>query len=184
MGAVFTEFWQPFSVGSLSTYRPWLFLLSLAAGQRLRPCTSQSASRRMWLCYADARRTLRNPAGRLATRPASPALHPRTWQPAPYHIPLSQRATAPNRLRKLQPHSAGSFRGAGSRTLIRLVREGPGFSVVARLGFSAALPGVALVPVTPGIGGELRLALQDQKHAPPALRAFPHSVGASKKQRR
>lgn len=87
MGAVFTAFWQPFSVGSLSTYRPWLFLLSLAAGQRLRPCTSQSASRRMWLCYADARRTLRNPAGRLATRPASPALHPRTWQPDPLTYP-------------------------------------------------------------------------------------------------
>jgi DNA-binding transcriptional LysR family regulator len=184
VGAVFTAFWQPFSVGSLSTYRPWFFCYRwrpvsgcghAPASQPLGECGSATLMRDELCAILPAGSPLARRRRHSIRGPGSRTL---------YHIPLSQRATAPNRLRKLQPHSAGSFRGAGSRTLIRLVREGPGFSVVARLGFSTALPGVALVPVTPGIRGELRLALQDQKHAPPALRAFPHSVGASKKQRR
>jgi len=71
-------------------------------------------------------------------------------------------------------------------TLISMVREGLGFSIVPRLAFSAALPGVTLVPVTPRIRRELGLAIRDGEHASPALRAFLHSVSevARKKRRR
>jgi DNA-binding transcriptional LysR family regulator len=70
-------------------------------------------------------------------------------------------------------------------TLISMVREGLGFSIVPRLAFPAALPGVTLVPVTPRIHRELGLAVRDQEHAPPALRAFLRSVEevATKKRR-
>jgi DNA-binding transcriptional LysR family regulator len=61
-------------------------------------------------------------------------------------------------------------------TLISMVREGLGFSIVPRLAFATALPGVTLVPVTPRIRRELGLAIRDKEHASPALRAFLHSA--------
>lgn len=61
-------------------------------------------------------------------------------------------------------------------TLISMVREGLGFSIVPRLAFPVALPGVTLVPVTPRIHRELGLVIRDQEHATPALRAFASSV--------
>jgi DNA-binding transcriptional LysR family regulator len=57
-------------------------------------------------------------------------------------------------------------------TLINMVREGLGFSIVPRIAFPAPLPGVTVVPVTPRIHRELGLAIRDQDHAAPALRAF------------
>jgi DNA-binding transcriptional LysR family regulator len=71
-------------------------------------------------------------------------------------------------------------------TLISMVREGLGFSIVPRVAFPVALPGVALVPVTPRIHRELGLAIRDQEHAAPALRAFARSVEeiAAKSRRR
>jgi DNA-binding transcriptional LysR family regulator len=61
-------------------------------------------------------------------------------------------------------------------TLVSMVREGLGFSIVPRLAFPVALPGVTLVPVTPRIRRELGLAVRDEEHAPPALRAFLQCV--------
>jgi DNA-binding transcriptional LysR family regulator len=61
-------------------------------------------------------------------------------------------------------------------TLINMVREGLGFSIVPRLAFPTALPGLTLVPITPRIRRELGLAIRDQEHASPALRAFLHSA--------
>jgi DNA-binding transcriptional LysR family regulator len=71
-------------------------------------------------------------------------------------------------------------------TLISMVREGLGFSIVPRLAFPSALPGVTLVSVTPRIRRELGVAIRDQQHASPALRAFLHCVGevARKKRKR
>jgi DNA-binding transcriptional LysR family regulator len=70
-------------------------------------------------------------------------------------------------------------------TLISMVREGLGFSIVPRLAFPVALPGVVLVPVTPRIRRELGLAVRDQEHAPPALRAFLQCVAeVARKKRR
>jgi DNA-binding transcriptional LysR family regulator len=71
-------------------------------------------------------------------------------------------------------------------TLMSMVREGLGFSIVPRLAFSTPSPGVTLVPVTPRIRRELGLAIRDQEHASPALRAFLHSAEeiAKKKRRR
>lgn len=59
-------------------------------------------------------------------------------------------------------------------TLINMVREGLGFSIVPRLAFPAVLPGVTLVSITPRIRRELGLVVRD--HAPPALRAFLQSA--------
>ena len=61
-------------------------------------------------------------------------------------------------------------------TLISMVREGLGLSIVPRIAFPAALPGVTLVPVTPRIHRELGLAIRDPEHAAPALRAFVRSA--------
>jgi DNA-binding transcriptional LysR family regulator len=69
-------------------------------------------------------------------------------------------------------------------TLISMVREGLGFSIVPRLAFSAAIPGIALVPVTPRISRKLGLAIRDQEHASPALRAFLHAAGEIAKKKR
>jgi DNA-binding transcriptional LysR family regulator len=57
-------------------------------------------------------------------------------------------------------------------TLISMVREGLGVSVVPRIAFPTVLPGVTLVPVTPRIHRELGLAMRDPEHSAPALRAF------------
>jgi DNA-binding transcriptional LysR family regulator len=71
-------------------------------------------------------------------------------------------------------------------TLISMVREGLGFSIVPRLAFPVAFPGVTLVPVTPRIHRELGLAIRDQEHVAPVLRAFLRSVEevAAKSRRR
>jgi len=71
-------------------------------------------------------------------------------------------------------------------TLISMVREGLGFSIVPRLAFPVALPGVTLVPVTPRIHRELGLAILDQEHTAPALRAFVSAIEeiATKRRRR
>jgi len=71
-------------------------------------------------------------------------------------------------------------------TLISMVREGLGVSIVPRIAFPASLPGVALVPVTPRIHRELGLAIRDREHASPTLRAFALSINeiAAKKRRR
>jgi DNA-binding transcriptional LysR family regulator len=61
-------------------------------------------------------------------------------------------------------------------TLISMVREGLGFSIVPRIAFPVALPGVTIVPVTPRIHRELGLAIRDQEYAAPALRAFVRSA--------
>jgi DNA-binding transcriptional LysR family regulator len=57
-------------------------------------------------------------------------------------------------------------------TLISMVREGLGVSIVPRIAFPAVLPGITLVPVTPRIHRELGLAMRDPEHTAPALRAF------------
>jgi DNA-binding transcriptional LysR family regulator len=57
-------------------------------------------------------------------------------------------------------------------TLVSMVREGLGFSIVPRLAFPASLPGVTLVPITPRIHRELGLAIRDSEHASNALHAF------------
>jgi DNA-binding transcriptional LysR family regulator len=71
-------------------------------------------------------------------------------------------------------------------TLVSMVREGLGYSVVPRIAFPAALPGVVLLPVTPRIRRELGFAIRDREHAPPALRAFVRAVEetAAKQERR
>jgi len=71
-------------------------------------------------------------------------------------------------------------------TLVSMVREGLGFSIVPRLAFPAALPGVTLVPVTPRIQRNLGLAIRDREHALPALRAFIRAIEetAAKQRRR
>ena len=61
-------------------------------------------------------------------------------------------------------------------TVVSMVREGLGFSIVPRLAFPAAPPGVVLVPVTPRIRRELGFAIRDPEHAPPALRAFVRAI--------
>lgn len=61
-------------------------------------------------------------------------------------------------------------------TLISLVKEGLGFSIVPRLAFPGTIAGITLVPVTPRIWRELGLAIRDQERASPALAAFVHCV--------
>jgi DNA-binding transcriptional LysR family regulator len=61
-------------------------------------------------------------------------------------------------------------------TLVSMVREGLGFSIVSLLAFPASLPGVTLLPITPHIHRELGLAIRDTEHAPNALRAFVRSA--------
>jgi DNA-binding transcriptional LysR family regulator len=61
-------------------------------------------------------------------------------------------------------------------TLVSLVREGLGYSIVPRIAFPAAPPGVVLVRVTPRIKRELGFAICDREHASPALRAFVRAM--------
>jgi DNA-binding transcriptional LysR family regulator len=65
-----------------------------------------------------------------------------------------------------------------------MVREGLGFSIVPRVAFPLALPGVTLVPLSPRIRRELGLAIRDWVHALPALRAFVRSVEETAAKRR
>jgi DNA-binding transcriptional LysR family regulator len=71
-------------------------------------------------------------------------------------------------------------------TLVSMVREGLGFSIVPRIAFPAAPPGVVLVPMKPHIQRELGFAIRDPEHAPPALRAFVRAIEeiATKRRRR
>jgi DNA-binding transcriptional LysR family regulator len=57
-------------------------------------------------------------------------------------------------------------------TLINMVREGLGISIVPRLAFENLPDSVALVPLAPGIHRELAFALRSLELAPPAVRAF------------
>jgi len=57
-------------------------------------------------------------------------------------------------------------------TLISMVREGLGISIVPRVAFSAAPPGVALVPMFPRIRRELGFALKSPEHSAPAVSAL------------
>jgi DNA-binding transcriptional LysR family regulator len=75
----------------------------------------------------------------------------------------------------LIPHNRFEVQDRG--TLISLIREGLGIAIVPRLAFPTALPGVTLVPVMPRIRRELGLAIRDQEHATPAVRAFLRTVG-------
>ena len=61
-------------------------------------------------------------------------------------------------------------------TLVSMVREGLGFSIVPILAFPASLPGVTLVPITPRIYRELGLAVRDTEPTSNALRAFVRSA--------
>ena len=60
--------------------------------------------------------------------------------------------------------------------LVSMVRGSLGISIVPRLAFPAALPGVTLVPVTPRIQRNVGLAVRDREHALPALRAFIRAI--------
>jgi DNA-binding transcriptional LysR family regulator len=71
-------------------------------------------------------------------------------------------------------------------TLVSMVREGLGFSIVPILAFPVSLPGVALIRITPRIYRDLGLATRDTEHASNALRAFVLSaqeVAAARKKR-
>jgi DNA-binding transcriptional LysR family regulator len=57
-------------------------------------------------------------------------------------------------------------------TLVSMVREGLGISIVPRLAFSEIPEGVSLVPVLPRIRRELGLVLKSPEHSPPAVWAF------------
>jgi DNA-binding transcriptional LysR family regulator len=61
-------------------------------------------------------------------------------------------------------------------TLVSMVREGLGFSIVPLLAFPASLPGVTLVPITPHIYRELGLAVRDTEPTFNTLRAFVRSA--------
>jgi DNA-binding transcriptional LysR family regulator len=61
-------------------------------------------------------------------------------------------------------------------TLVNMVREGLGISIVPRVVFSDTPPGVVLVPVVPRIRRELGLALKVAEHSPPAVSAFVQSL--------
>jgi DNA-binding transcriptional LysR family regulator len=57
-------------------------------------------------------------------------------------------------------------------TLVNMVREGLGISIVPRLAFSEIPEGVALIPVLPRIWRELGLVLKSPNHSSPAVWAF------------
>jgi DNA-binding transcriptional LysR family regulator len=61
-------------------------------------------------------------------------------------------------------------------TLASMVRENLDYSIVPRIAFPAAPPGVVLVPVAPRILREIGFAIRDREHAPPALRAFVRTI--------
>jgi DNA-binding transcriptional LysR family regulator len=57
-------------------------------------------------------------------------------------------------------------------TLVSMVREGLGISIVPRVAFSATPPGVALVPMFPRIRRELGFAMKGPEESMPAVSAF------------
>jgi DNA-binding transcriptional LysR family regulator len=61
-------------------------------------------------------------------------------------------------------------------TLISMVREGLGFSIVPQLAFPGTITGTALVPMAPRIRRELGLAIRHQESALPTLDAFIRCV--------
>lgn len=67
-------------------------------------------------------------------------------------------------------------------TLVSLVREGLGISVVPNVAFPETPPGVALLPLAPRVRRELGFALNSWEHPSPALSAFVralHEMSAS-----
>jgi DNA-binding transcriptional LysR family regulator len=69
-------------------------------------------------------------------------------------------------------------------TLVSMVREGLGFSIVPRLAFSGGMAGVSLVPVKPRIYRSIGVAVRDEEYSAPALKAFLRSVEEVAKKRR
>ena len=68
-------------------------------------------------------------------------------------------------------------------TLVNMVREGLGISIVPRVVFSDTPPGVVLVPVVPRIRRELGLALKEPEHSPPRRMCFcPELAGVESNQ--
>ena len=61
-------------------------------------------------------------------------------------------------------------------TLVNMVREGLGISILPRVVFSDTPPGIVLVPVVPRIRREIGLALKVSEHSSPAVSAFVHSL--------
>ena len=57
-------------------------------------------------------------------------------------------------------------------TLVSMVQEGLGISIVPRLAFSDTPRGVTLIPVRPRLHRELGLVLKSPDHSPPAVWAF------------
>jgi DNA-binding transcriptional LysR family regulator len=57
-------------------------------------------------------------------------------------------------------------------TLVSMIREGLGISIVPRLVFSETPKGVAQIPLRPRICRELGLVVNSPDHSPPAVRAF------------
>jgi DNA-binding transcriptional LysR family regulator len=57
-------------------------------------------------------------------------------------------------------------------TLVSMVREGLGVSIVPRVAFSTMPPGVALVPMFPRIRRELGFAVKGPEESMPAVAAF------------
>jgi DNA-binding transcriptional LysR family regulator len=84
---------------------------------------------------------------------------------------LIQRACAE---RRLSPVVRFEVQDLG--TLVNMVREGLGISIVPRIAFSDIPSGVALVPLIPRIRRELGFALKQPSHSPPAVSAFVRSL--------
>lgn len=61
-------------------------------------------------------------------------------------------------------------------TLVSLVREGLGISIVPRVAFPETPPGVALLPLSPQIRRELGFAVESPERASPALAEFVRSL--------
>ncbi|HEX8755784.1 MAG TPA: LysR family transcriptional regulator [Steroidobacteraceae bacterium] len=61
-------------------------------------------------------------------------------------------------------------------TLVSLVREGLGISIVPRVAFPETPPGVALLPVLPQIRRELGFAVESPERASPALAEFVRAL--------
>jgi DNA-binding transcriptional LysR family regulator len=68
-------------------------------------------------------------------------------------------------------------------TLVSLVREGLGISIVPRVAFPETPPGVALLPLLPAVPRELGFALKSWEHQSPALAAFVRSFHRSRASR-
>jgi DNA-binding transcriptional LysR family regulator len=61
-------------------------------------------------------------------------------------------------------------------TLVSLVREGLGISIVPRVAFPETPPGVALLPLSPRLRRELGFALKSPEHASPPLSEFVRAL--------